>query len=82
MGSATSVIANIVYIKKAQKITGPNPAIKKKVRLNCLKVTIVEFVKKKKRILAPYTPEKKFRLQCVAKKIFRPKEKSRSLLLI
>ena len=43
--------------------------------VHCLKVTIVEFVKKKKK-KAPYTSEKVSRLQCVAKKIFRPKEKS------
>ena len=39
--------------------TGPNPAVKeKKVLLNCLKVTIVEFVKKKKILLAPVCCEK------------------------
>ena len=42
--------------KKKKYKTGPNPATKK-LRLNCLKVTIAELVKK---ILAPYTPEKTF----------------------
>ena len=44
---------------KPKKRTGPNPAIKK-IRLSCLKFTIVEFVKKKKKkLLALYNPEKK-----------------------
>ena len=43
-----------------------------KVRLNCLKVTIVELVKKKKWHNIPL--KKISQLQCVAKNIFRPKE--------
>ena len=42
-----------------------------------LKVTIVEFVKKKKKEKWLHIPLTKIsRLQCVAKKILRPKEKS------
>ena len=42
---------------KPKKKMVPIPLKKKRVWLSCLKVTIVELVKK---ILAPYTPEKNF----------------------
>ena len=61
------------------KKTGPDPA-KKRIRLSCLKVTIVAFVKKKK-IWLHIPLKKNSRFQCVPKKIFRPKEKSPPLLI-
>ena len=57
-------------MKPKTKQTRPNSA-KKNARLSCLKVTIVEFVKKKRRRNWLHIPLKKnSRLQCVANKNF------------
>ena len=52
-----------------KKKTGPNPA-KKEVRLSCLKVTIVEFVKKKKKKIGSIYPWKKVLDSSVLRKKF------------
>ena len=63
--------------------TGPNPAIKKKVRLNCLSYNCRIYKKKKKRrkILAPYTPEKNFSAPACCEKNIPAQEKNPPLLI-